>query len=62
MWQEADLTVLFVTHNMREAVRLADRILMANGRMIHTQQVPLSRPRHDGLGGDRVPAAELTPD
>ena len=44
---EQRLTVLFVTHNMREAVRLADRvILMAAGRIVHEQVVGLPRPRH----------------
>ncbi len=44
--REQGLTVLFVTHNMREAVRLADRVvLMAQGRIVHEQIVSLSRPR-----------------
>ena len=43
---EQALTVLFVTHNMREAVRLADRVvLMAHGRIVHEQFVGLPRPR-----------------
>lgn len=43
---EQQLTVLFVTHNMREAVRLADRVvLMADGRIVHEEQVALERPR-----------------
>ena len=46
--REAQLTVVFVTHNMREAVRLGDRvILMASepGRILHEEKVALIRPR-----------------
>lgn len=59
--RERNLTVLFVTHNMREAVRLADRvILMANGSIVHEQQVPLSRPRVMDSPEVATRAAELT--
>jgi NitT/TauT family transport system ATP-binding protein len=43
------LTVMFVTHNVREAVRLADRtILMESGpgRVKSEFAVDLPRPRH----------------
>jgi NitT/TauT family transport system ATP-binding protein len=44
--RERDLTVMFVTHNMREAVRLGDRvILMAYGKIVHEQIVDLEHPR-----------------
>ncbi|WP_233149834.1 ABC transporter ATP-binding protein [Kineosporia sp. A_224] len=45
---EAGLTVLFVTHNVREAVRLGDRaVLMGSspGRVVHTEHIDLPRPR-----------------
>jgi NitT/TauT family transport system ATP-binding protein len=45
---EYDVTVVFVTHDIDEAVYLADRILVmvANpGRILAEVQVPLSRPR-----------------
>lgn len=48
VWQEAGLTVIFVTHNMREAVRLGDRVvLMASspGRVKLERRVDLPRPR-----------------
>jgi NitT/TauT family transport system ATP-binding protein len=48
LWRESGFTVVLVTHNVREAVRLADRsILMGSrpGRVIHTQANPLPRPR-----------------
>ena len=43
---ERDLTVMFVTHNMREAVRLGDRVvLMAYGKIVYEQIVDLPHPR-----------------
>lgn len=42
------LTVVFVTHNMREAVRLGDRVVLMGsnpGRIIYQEQISLSRPR-----------------
>jgi NitT/TauT family transport system ATP-binding protein len=52
------LTVLFVTHNVREAVRLGDRVVLLSsrpGRVIEEYQVPLGRPRRI----DSAPVAEL---
>src|SRR5213080_4253129 len=48
IWQESGKTVVLVTHNVREAVCLGDRVvLMATGpgRIIRTFDVPLPRPR-----------------
>ena len=48
IWREANFTVLFVTHNVREAVRLGDRVLMLSsrpGRVVAEFNVPLDRPR-----------------
>jgi len=42
------LTVLFVTHNVREAVRLGDRVVLLSsrpGRVVEEYQVPVERPR-----------------
>jgi NitT/TauT family transport system ATP-binding protein len=48
IWKESRLTVLFVTHNAREAVRLGDRVLVFTsgpGRVAHEVQIDLPRPR-----------------
>jgi NitT/TauT family transport system ATP-binding protein len=52
------LTVLFVTHNVREAVRLGDRVIVLSsrpGRVIAEYDVPIGRPRRI----DSAPVAEL---
>jgi NitT/TauT family transport system ATP-binding protein len=54
-----DLTVLFVTHNVREAVRLGDRVVLLSsrpGRVIEEYKVPIERPRRI----DSAPVAELS--
>lgn len=48
VWEESRKTVLLVTHNIQEAVFLADRLLIMTprpGRLAHTIKVPLPRPR-----------------
>jgi NitT/TauT family transport system ATP-binding protein len=48
LWRETGLTVLFVTHNVREAVRLGDRVLLLSsrpGRVVAEIAVDLPRPR-----------------
>ena len=48
IWTESGLTILFVTHNAREAVRLGDRVLVfasRPGRVAHEVKVELPRPR-----------------
>ena len=52
------LTVLFVTHNVREAVRLGDRVILMSsrpGRICGEFGVPIPRPRRI----DSAPVAEL---
>jgi NitT/TauT family transport system ATP-binding protein len=49
LWMQASKTVLFVTHNVREAAVLGDRILVmsrAPGRIIAEHRVGIPRPRH----------------
>ena len=48
LWRASSLTILFVTHNAREAVRLGDRVLIFTarpGRVAHEFKVDLPRPR-----------------
>jgi NitT/TauT family transport system ATP-binding protein len=48
IWAQSNLTILFVTHNAREAVRLGDRVLVFTsrpGRIAHEVRVDLPRPR-----------------
>ena len=49
IWAETGQTIVFVTHNVREAVRLGDRIVMLTfrpGRIKNQFCVQLPRPRH----------------
>ena len=48
LWNERGLTILFVTHNVREAVRLGDRVVLLSsrpGRVIQEFPVNVPRPR-----------------
>ena len=48
IWRQVDVTVVFVTHDLDEAVFLADRIVVmgANpGRVLEVVEVPVPRPR-----------------
>lgn len=48
VWAERKLTIVFVTHNVREAARLGDRVIVmrpAPGRIAEEVPVLLSRPR-----------------
>ncbi|MEU6813945.1 ABC transporter ATP-binding protein [Streptomyces sp. NPDC046860] len=46
LWQRRGCAVLLVTHDVEEAVLLADRVLvMDGGRIAHEQRIALDRPR-----------------
>jgi NitT/TauT family transport system ATP-binding protein len=48
LWNDRNLTVLFVTHNVREAARLGDRIVVLSsrpGKVLETFDVDIDRPR-----------------
>jgi NitT/TauT family transport system ATP-binding protein len=48
LWRDTSLTILFVTHNVREAVRLGDRVVLLSsrpGRVVDEFPVEISRPR-----------------
>jgi NitT/TauT family transport system ATP-binding protein len=48
LWRDRNLTIVFVTHNVREAARLSDRIVVLSsrpGRVTTTFDVDIDRPR-----------------
>lgn len=48
IWRHVDITILFITHDLDEAIYLADRILVLDahpGRVNEIIEVPVSRPR-----------------
>jgi NitT/TauT family transport system ATP-binding protein len=48
VWRDTGLTIVFVTHNVREAVRLGDRVVLLSsrpGRVIREYPVTIARPR-----------------
>ena len=52
IWLTTDLTILFVTHNVREAVRLGDRVVVLGrpGRVAAEFTVDIERPRRADSG------------
>jgi NitT/TauT family transport system ATP-binding protein len=55
LWSEFKTTVMFVTHDVDEAIFLADRVLImsaAPGRIIEDMPVPLPRPRSPDVSTD----------
>jgi NitT/TauT family transport system ATP-binding protein len=49
IWRETGRTIIFVTHNVREAIRLGDRVVLMTfrpGRVKSEFPVHLPRPRH----------------
>jgi NitT/TauT family transport system ATP-binding protein len=70
IWQESKKTVLFITHSVREAVLLSDRVIVLSshpGRVVDEIRIELPRPRQVGsdefgvverhLGGSLAAAA-----
>lgn len=60
LWKTTDRTIFFVTHDIEEALILADRILLiADGRLVADLDVDLPRPRTDAVRASPT-ALELT--
>ncbi len=52
IWQHFKYTILFVTHDVEEAIYLADRVLVLSqrpGRVVQELTIPLPRPRQDWI-------------
>jgi NitT/TauT family transport system ATP-binding protein len=63
VWAEQGLSVVFVTHNVREAVRLGQRVLLMGsrpGRIVREWRVDLPQPRSIESPGVGALAAEIT--
>ena len=60
IWEQLELTVVFVTHSIAEAVLLSDRVIVMAprpGRVTRSVEIPLSRPR-----GTDVTSVERSPE
>ena len=54
VWRELRFTAVLVTHDVAEAVALADRVLLVEeGRITLDEPVALARPRTHGVAGVR---------
>jgi NitT/TauT family transport system ATP-binding protein len=63
IWRERGLTVLFVTHNVREAVRLGDRVVLLSsrpGKVVKEFPVEIDRPRRIDSPPVAALASEIT--
>jgi NitT/TauT family transport system ATP-binding protein len=63
VWERTRKTILYVTHNIQEAVFMADRVLVLSrrpGRVLASVPVALPRPRTEAMLGD--PAFVATAD
>ncbi|MBQ0986811.1 ABC transporter ATP-binding protein [Streptomyces sp. F63] len=63
IWTETNLSVLFVTHNVREAVRLAQRVVLLSsrpGRIAREWRVDIPQPRRIEDAGVARLSVEIT--
>ena len=62
IWQETGATIIFVTHDLNEAVYLADRVIMLGGqpaRIIQDIELDLARPRQRNASALDAHAGQL---
>jgi NitT/TauT family transport system ATP-binding protein len=65
LWSAGEFSVVFVTHNVREAVRLADRVILLTsrpGRVSKTYEVGIERPRRHNTPEVGELARQITDD
>jgi len=65
IWRENNLTVIFVTHNVREAVRLGQRVLLMSsrpGRFVKEWKIDIKEPRRIDSPEIALMAREITDD
>jgi len=63
VWAEQGLSIVFVTHNVREAARLGQRVVLMGsrpGRVVRQWQVDIPQPRTIESPGVSTLAAEIT--
>ncbi|HEY2764438.1 MAG TPA: ABC transporter ATP-binding protein [Pseudonocardiaceae bacterium] len=63
LWSEQGLSIVFVTHNVREAVRLGQRVVLMSsrpGRIVREWDIELSQPRAIESPGVSALATEIT--
>jgi NitT/TauT family transport system ATP-binding protein len=63
VWAEQQLSVVFVTHNVREAVRLGTRVVLMGsrpGRIVREWDIELTQPRTIEAPGVSALATEIT--
>jgi sulfonate transport system ATP-binding protein len=63
LWSEQGLSIVFVTHNVREAVRLGQRVVLMSsrpGRIVREWRLELSQPRAIESPGVSALATEIT--
>jgi NitT/TauT family transport system ATP-binding protein len=63
LWTDRSFTVVFVTHNVREAARLADRVVLLSsrpGRVVDQFDVQIPRPRRIDTPEVSALAADIT--
>jgi NitT/TauT family transport system ATP-binding protein len=55
IWERTRKTILYVTHNIQEAVYMADRVIVLSrrpGRVLDEIPIPLPRPRTEAMAGE----------
>jgi ABC-type nitrate/sulfonate/bicarbonate transport system ATPase subunit len=62
LWARLRPTVLFITHDVGEAVYLADRVLVVSsrpGRIVHQTRIRLPRPRRQDMAASPIFGAHV---